>query len=158
MDKTRILSWSGDGVEGTGDAKMWNAETDAELAHFSHEDAVNGAAWNADETRILTWSDDNTARVWDAETGDELARLNHEDAVNGAAWNADETRILTWSVDSTVQVRLAPGELLREHACAFALHNLTWLEWQQYLPNRPYEKTCPDLPPHPSAVEAGVVE
>ena len=38
-----------------------------------------GAAFNGDESRILTWSDDNTARLWDAATGKEVvAPLRHE--------------------------------------------------------------------------------
>ena len=30
-----------------------------------HKDEVNGATFNADETQILTWSKDGTAKVWD---------------------------------------------------------------------------------------------
>ncbi|MCP5103144.1 MAG: hypothetical protein GY950_07190 [bacterium] len=30
-----------------------------------HEGAVNGATFNANETRILTWSRDGTTRLWD---------------------------------------------------------------------------------------------
>jgi hypothetical protein len=75
-----------------------------------------------------------------------------------AAWNADDTRILTRSEDGTARVWPVSDELLREHACTFATRNLTAEEWQRYLPDRPYELTCPDLPPHPSAVEAGLWE
>ena len=47
-----------------------------------HEGAVWGAAFNRDESRILTWSEDNTARLWDAATGQEVvAPLRHEGAV-----------------------------------------------------------------------------
>ena len=61
-----------------------------------------GAAFNGDESRILTWTDDNTARLWDAATGKEVvAPLRHEDAVTGAVFNRDESRILTWSDDNT---------------------------------------------------------
>jgi hypothetical protein len=31
-----------------------------------------------------------------------------------------------------------------------ATRNLTWQEWQQYLPGQPYRQTCPNLPAHPS--------
>jgi len=42
-----------------------------------------------------------------------------------------------WTVDS---------ERLLEHACALAGRNLTSEEWHQALPDRPYERTCPDHP------------
>ena len=64
-----------------------------------------GAVFNRDESRILTWSEDNTARLWDAATGQEVvAPLRHEDEVWGAAFNGDESRILTWSWDNTARL------------------------------------------------------
>ncbi len=33
------------------------------------------ATWSQDESKILTSSDDNTARIWDAATGAELVKL-----------------------------------------------------------------------------------
>ena len=66
---------------------------------------MSGAAFNGDESRILTWSDDNTARLWDVATGKEVvAPLRHEDGVRGAAFNGDESRILTWSADNTARL------------------------------------------------------
>ena len=44
-----------------------------------HEQAVLGAAFSRDESRILTWSEDGTARLWDAATGKEVvAALRHD--------------------------------------------------------------------------------
>jgi hypothetical protein len=57
--------------------------------------------------------------------------------------------IILWNVSITAW---------KARACRAAGRNLTWEEWQRYLPGRPYEQTCPDLPPHPSAVEAGAIE
>ena len=47
-----------------------------------------GAVFNRDESRILTWSEDKTARLWDAATGQEVVPpLRHEGSVSGAAFN-----------------------------------------------------------------------
>ena len=53
------------------------------MAPLRHEFfPVLGAAFNGDESRILTWSRDNTARLWDAATGQEVvAPLRHEGPV-----------------------------------------------------------------------------
>ena len=65
---------------------------------LQHEASVMGAVFNRDESRILTWSQDNTARLWDAVSGNPLGPpLLHQDAVGGAVFNRDESRILTWS-------------------------------------------------------------
>ncbi|MFN4090798.1 MAG: hypothetical protein ACK4QW_17380, partial [Alphaproteobacteria bacterium] len=38
-------------------------------------DLVNSAAFSADGRRIVTGSDDRTARVWDAETGRQIVSV-----------------------------------------------------------------------------------
>jgi hypothetical protein len=55
-----------------------------------HTGAVNSAAFSPDGARIVTGSDDNTARIWDAETGAELVRLeSHAGGVFSAAFSPD---------------------------------------------------------------------
>nr|VFJ71449.1 MAG: hypothetical protein BECKFW1821B_GA0114236_12221 [Candidatus Kentron sp. FW] len=72
-------------------------------AILGHDHVVRGAAFSKDETRILTWSRDKTARLWRAEDGAELSRMGHDDVV-GAAFSKDETRILTWSRNNTARL------------------------------------------------------
>jgi WD40 repeat protein len=49
------------------------------LPPLRHEATMWGAAFSDDESRILTWSEDGTARRWDAATGQEvLPPLRHE--------------------------------------------------------------------------------
>ena len=53
-----------------------------------HENEVVAAAFSPDGSRIVTASEDNTARLWDAETGAEIAVLRgHEDEVVAAAFS-----------------------------------------------------------------------
>jgi len=82
--------------------RVWNAETGAELVTLSGH-GIDWATWNANESRILTASDD-TVQVWNAETGNELIALSLHRAIGfQPRWNADESRILTQSWN-TVQV------------------------------------------------------
>ena len=72
---------------------------------MKHDSTVSGAVFNQDETRILTWSDDGTARLWDASDGSSIGQpMKHDSFVNGAVFNKDETRILTWSEDGTARL------------------------------------------------------
>jgi WD40 repeat protein len=62
-------------------------------------------SFSNDESRILTFSIDNTVRVWDAATGRQLGwNLTHDHDVNGAIFSKDETKILTWSYDNTARL------------------------------------------------------
>ena len=74
-------------------------------AGLEHQGGVRGAQFSRDESHILTWSIDKTARLWDAHTGKQLgASLEHQGAVLGAQFSRDESRILTWSEDKTARL------------------------------------------------------
>jgi WD40 repeat protein/serine/threonine protein kinase len=79
---------------------------DAQLAVLAgHGSAVYAAAYSPDGTRIVTASEDRTARVWDAHTGAQIAVLSgHGDTVDSAAYSPDGTRIITASFDKTARI------------------------------------------------------
>ncbi len=56
------------------------------------------AAFSPDGARVVTASEDRTARLWDAATGAPLgAPMRHEEAVLSAAFSPDGTRVVTAS-------------------------------------------------------------
>ena len=63
------------------------------------------AAFSPDGTRIVTASDDSTARLWDAATGAQIGvPMRHEESVYSAAFSPDGTRIVTASEDKTARL------------------------------------------------------
>ena len=60
---------------------MWDTASGKVLATLAgHQAVVESAQFSPDGTRIVTASDDKTARVWDASSGKVLATLaGHED-------------------------------------------------------------------------------
>ena len=78
--------------------------------------SVHSAAFSPDGSRIVTASDDKTARVWTAASGTLLAELKgHTDVVASAAFSPDGSRIVTASEDKTARVwRADTGTLLAE--------------------------------------------
>jgi WD40 repeat protein len=83
---------------------VWDAASGKELAKLQHEGSVSSAAFSTDGQRVVTASDDGTARVWDAASGKELAKLQHQGNVLSAAFNADGQRAVTASRDGTARV------------------------------------------------------
>jgi WD40 repeat protein len=66
---------------------------------------VTSAAFSPDGSRIVTASDDNTARIWDAATAKEIAVLRgHGNAVWSAKFSPDGSRIVTASGDKTARI------------------------------------------------------
>jgi hypothetical protein len=66
------------------------------VSTFPHNGPVHGAVFNRDESRILTWSIDLTARLWALGQNEPIQILEHKESINGAVFNHDESRILTW--------------------------------------------------------------
>jgi WD40 repeat protein/energy-coupling factor transporter ATP-binding protein EcfA2 len=68
--------------------------------------AVYSAAFSPDGKRIVTASQDKTARVWDAETGKPIGvpLRGHEDVVYSAAFSPNGKRIVTASWDDTARI------------------------------------------------------
>ena len=69
----------------------------------------NGVLWSAtfspDGRRVVTTSDDNTARLWDAENGNQVAMLKgHTEPVRVAAFSPDGRHMVTASADNTARL------------------------------------------------------
>jgi len=70
-----------------------------------HGDAVNSASFSPDGTRIVTASDDKTARLWDAHTGKPIGQpMRHGDKVKTAFFSPDGNRVITASWDRTARL------------------------------------------------------
>lgn len=70
-----------------------------------HWDAVLGAMFSSDESRILSWSRDYSVRLWEAAFSVQIGpAMMHDNYVSGALLTSDETRILSWSGDKTLRL------------------------------------------------------
>ncbi len=90
----------------------------SDLAVFrGHGGPVSSARFSADGKRVLTASDDKTARLWEAESGKLLASYEgHGGPVYSAQFSPDGKRVLTASDDKTARLWEAEsGKLLASY-------------------------------------------
>jgi eukaryotic-like serine/threonine-protein kinase len=71
---------------------------------YGHLSPVFSVAVSPDGSRIVTGSQDGTARVWDARSGVPVLLLRHLEPVFGVAVSPDGTRIVTGSLDRTARI------------------------------------------------------
>jgi WD40 repeat protein len=86
-------------------ARFYDAVT-APYRHslYGHTADVWSVSFSPDGTKILTASEDGSAKLWDID-GNELATLNgHSDRVNSASFSPDGTRIVSASNDGSAKL------------------------------------------------------
>ena len=94
-----------------------------------HTGPLTVAAWSPDGARVVTASDDNTARIWEAASGELLATLEgHVSRVGSAAWSPDGSRVVTASGDKSARIwEAASGALMATlEGHRYGVFSATW--------------------------------
>ena len=151
-------------------ARIWEI-TSGKKMEFSleHSDGVNAIAFSPDGKYLATASDDKTVRIrkitsgkkfpqtsgkkfphlahrnFAQTSGKKIPRLDHRNDVNAVAFSQDENYLVTVSDDNIVRVQPWRSPDLVDRACNYLTRNLTEEEWNYYLGDEPYRKTCPNL-------------
>jgi WD40 repeat protein len=111
----------------------------------AHKGEVTALAFSSDGKLMATGATDRTVMLWDMASRQPIGRsfdgmgevesLAFRPNAGSLATLGDE-RLLVWEVNEASW---------RETACRLANRHLTPGEWQQYLGDEPYRKTCPNL-------------
>ena len=130
-----------------GAVYIWDVETGALVQSLAdHAGGVAYVGFSPDGTLLATASDDGTAGLWDVGTGERIhVFTGHTDDVVYVGFSPDGGVVATASVDGTAglwDVALPSRSSLREKACRIAGRNFTRVEWERFLPGKPYEETC----------------
>ena len=90
------------GLDGT--ARLWDAQTGAEIHRFEGGKIVQSIALAPDGATVLTGGHDGTARLWDTQTGTEIHRFEGGGIVQSIAFAPDGATVLTGDLGDTARL------------------------------------------------------
>ena len=113
---------------------VWDASTGERVSELvGHTGLINLIRFSADGSRIITVSDDRTARVWNSATGEPLDVLRSDAIPDGVAIDGSGSRVATVEQSGVVRVWTLDLDELVDIATARVTRDLTDAECQQYL-------------------------
>jgi WD40 repeat protein/DNA-binding SARP family transcriptional activator len=135
----------------TGMVWVWEISANGgkakQVDSLKHDGAVASLAFSPNGQWLISGSQDQTARIWELQTRREVARIKFDEPVSAVAFSPDGKRLILGTEDGILRVWLWQDADLVQLACSRLERNLSQAEWKQYMGDRPYQSTCPNLPP-----------
>jgi WD40 repeat protein len=150
-DGKTLASGSSDGTIILWDVTNPNLPSQIGMRLPYYSGSVNSVAFSPDGKTLASGSSDGTIILWDITDLNLPSQIGvpltgHEYAVNSVAFSPDGKTLASGSSDGTIILWDIDIESWKKRLCQIANRNLTKEEWQQYIGDEPYQKTCENLP------------
>ena len=118
------------------------------LPMFGHYNTVSAMAFSPDSKLLASGGMDNVVRVWDSATGQPfgLPLLGPTQGISSLAFSGDGSQLVGVDGEGSIFVWDMAMTHWESLVCGLAGRNLNGLEWSQFMPDEPYQLTCPDQP------------
>ncbi|WP_353063812.1 hypothetical protein RBB77_21520 [Tunturibacter psychrotolerans] len=161
-DEISNLNFSPDGEKFAagsteGDVILMNVRKRSQLWRVDDLNSVSDLAFSPNGNTLAAGGRGGEITLFDVESGRLLGTLGGSKNFNfnttSVAFNPKDGGIVATSSGGIVTIWNVSFAAWRKLACHLANRNLSLAEWQQYREG-PYQKTCLDLPVHPSLMQA----
>lgn len=120
-----------------------------------HSDDVFAIAFSPDGKTLASASFDRSIILWDVSSHKRIGQplLGHQDAIYALAFNPEGSQLVSGSGDKTIRFWDVSYLSQNIDVCQMVNRNLSYIEWKQYIPEVPYQQTCPNLPASTSSLD-----
>ncbi len=134
-----------------GSIILWDAKTLMPVGPpiDDYLDNVWALAFSPDGNILIAGGSDGAILMWDVPASQlflPLQRL-HTDRINSLSFSPDGKYVASGGDDQRIRLWSVDSKFWRSQACKISNRNLSKEEWQQYIGDKKYELTCPDLAP-----------
>ncbi len=145
--------------------RLWNLDNPdmSSVILGRHDAEVTRVRFSRDGKQVASTSMDHSVRLWNIDNLDELPIVlpGHEDQVWALAYSPDGKNLVTGSHDKKIRIwdlthplNNSTTQEIADKICEKVWRNMTLDEWHKFVGTEiPYERTCPNLPIHPSLFE-----
>lgn len=129
-------------IPGQGRIRVWDIASGREVFTGSEELELGKRFYFSSNSEYITaslW--DESLRSWEILSGKEVSPVSQENQITNSSLSPDG-KYEAVQGDDVVYVQLRHPDALLSEACHRLTRNLTPEEWEQYLPNESYRKTC----------------
>ena len=148
-DGLYVASASSDGI-----VQVTSVSDNKEILRLRHNKEVFDVTFSTDGRHLASGSDDGTARVTRIADNQEVARADHGRRVYGVFFSPDSRYLVSQGLYGSIIVSDLNNTYLKDQLYQTLPGNFTAQDWEQYFDDLSiYERTCPNLPIHPTYFE-----
>ena len=126
---------------------LWDAATGRKTATLADGSTVESVAFSPDGPIVVTADSSGNLGMWNADNGQQFARLSGNNTVNSLAFSPDGSILALGELNgSIVFLRQRLTDLTQRFfthlICEKVPENIAPVQWAQYAPGQPYQRTC----------------
>ena len=119
---SRYLATAGGDIQ----ARVWEIESQIEIADLLHQSIVGWAAFTRDGKIVITTSEDGTARLWEPRSGHELTRIAENFSPGSEVSANEDGKYIVTAEDKTVSVWSTAARVTRRFLLNSAVTGLAF--------------------------------